>query len=37
MPVQPQGGTAGGCGSRTNTLDLIIASLEKDRYTIVTL
>ena len=37
VPVQPQGGTAGGLGSRTNTLDLIVASLEKDRYTIVTL
>lgn len=30
VSVQPQGGTTGGCGSRTNTLDLIVASLEKD-------
>ena len=29
MSVQPQGGATGGCGSGTNTLDLIVASLEK--------
>ena len=35
--VQPQGGTAGGCATRTNTLDLVVPSLQKDIAIIETL